>query len=84
MSFYWDEKDRKDQEARRAINAGRVYTDTANCAHCGTPLMGRSLQCLVCNESFCLSCICDDCCPHHTGLSRERRELLERTEDFQF
>ena len=65
--FYWNEEDRKDQEARRTINAGRTYTDTACCNTCRALLRGSAFQCVVCNSLTCTSCICaDGCCPAHT------------------
>jgi hypothetical protein len=70
--FYWDDEDREDQEARRAINARRTYTDTACCNSCGTSLRGSAFQCAVCNSLVCALCICyDECCPTHTNAGRE-------------
>ncbi len=60
MTFYWDERDREDQEYRRRINEGRIYTDGAFCDFCKVPLLGHGFQCEVCNALACASCVCDD------------------------
>lgn len=68
--FYWDENDRKDQEFRRKINVGTVYTDNALCNWCGDRLNGYTFECIVCKALLCPlhSCV-DGCCPEHTGSS---------------
>ena len=63
MSSYWNDADKKDQEFRRQINAGTIYTDDASCDCCGRRLLGCSFDCLVCNLLLCTLCICaDGCC----------------------
>lgn len=68
MAFYWNEEDRKDQQERRSINEGKIYTDTANCDCCGNKLHGSWFDCIKCNALVCTLCICGDgCCPSCTG-----------------
>ncbi len=68
MSFYWNEDDRKDQEARRLVNAGRIYTDNARCDWCGA---GSVVQCAACESLVCPLHICvDGCCPECTGSGK--------------
>lgn len=67
-TFYWDEADRKDQEARRQVNAGGIYTDDARCDLCGARLNGYTFECEVCKILLCPlhSCV-DGRCPEDTG-----------------
>ncbi len=65
--FYWNDEDKKDQEFRRSINEGRVYTESASCDFCGAQLQGRAFQCEMCDALACTLCVCDDgCCPSCT------------------
>lgn len=63
---YWDDNDRKDQEARRKVNEGRVYTEQAYCDFCGA--QGAPFQCRACKAVLCTLCVCGDMlCPTCTG-----------------
>jgi hypothetical protein len=65
---YWSENDRKDQEVRRQINAGRTYTDDTRCEWCGALLNGYIFECTLCKALLCPQHSCaDGCCPQHTG-----------------
>jgi len=68
--FYWDDKDRVDQEVRRNVNEGRVYTEQAHCDFCGD--QGAPYQCSACKAVLCTLCICGDgFCPSCTGSGSE-------------
>jgi hypothetical protein len=68
--FYWDDTDRNDQEVRRKVNEGLVYTEQARCDSCGA--QGAPYQCGVCKAVLCTSCICGDgFCPNCTGSGKE-------------
>jgi hypothetical protein len=70
--FYLNDDDRRDQESRPNINAGRVYTERAHCDWCGEWLEGRSFPCGACGALLCSLCICrDERCPACTGTGRE-------------
>jgi len=68
--LYWDDNDRREQEARRRVNEGRVYTTEAHCDSCGA--QGAPFQCSACKAVLCTLCICiDGFCPSCTGSGRE-------------
>jgi hypothetical protein len=68
VTLYWNDDDKKDQEFRREIGAGRAYMDSARCDWCKDPLNGSGSECEVCH---CLLCSLDTCvdgrCPEHTN-----------------
>jgi hypothetical protein len=69
--LYLNDDDRRDQESRRDINAGRVYTDRARCDWCGDRLEGRSFPCSACGALICTLCIYDERCPACAGTGGE-------------
>ena len=67
MAIYWSDAEKKDQEARSRVKAGRVYTEDARCDWCGDRLNGYAFECEECQALMCPlhSCV-DGRCPEHT------------------
>jgi hypothetical protein len=67
-----NDAERKDQEFRRSVNAGRVYTEHARCDQCGYSLEGRGSQCFACGSLLCTNCIGGDGrCESCSGTGKE-------------